>query len=75
MRPVVRGLMDKYRGRVQFLILEYDNRDLTDVRRRFRIDSHPAFAVVRGDLEIVRNWIGPAPSFELEEAIVEALEG
>ncbi|MCY3802748.1 MAG: hypothetical protein OXG46_14380 [Chloroflexi bacterium] len=75
MRPVVRGLMDKYQGQVQFLILDYDDRSLNEVRQRFRVTSHPAFAVVTGNLEIVRNWIGPAPSFELEEAIVEALEG
>ena len=73
MRPVVRGLMDKYRGRVQFLILEYDNRDLNEIRQRFRITSHPSFAVVRGNLEIVRNWVGPAPTAELEDAILEAL--
>ena len=73
MRPVVRGLMDKYRGRVQFLILEYDNRDLNEIRQRFRITSHPAFAVVRGNLEIVQNWVGPAPTAELEDAILEAL--
>ncbi len=69
----MRGLMDKYQGKVEFLILDYDDRGLTEYRSKFQIGAHPSFAVLDADGEIVANFVGQVPSAEFERAIVEAI--
>ena len=73
MRPAVRGLMDAYRGKVAFLILDYDDPDLSKYRTQYRIGAHPSFAIVRGNGEIVANFVGPVITDVLEDAILKAL--
>jgi hypothetical protein len=65
--------MDTYKGKVAFLILDYDDKDLSEYRRQYRIGAHPSFAVLRGDGEIVANFVGPVLTDLLEDAILKAL--
>ena len=65
--------MTTYEGQVEFLILDYDDRELGQYRIRYRIDAHPAFAVVGADSVLVANFLGPVDGKLLEEAIRKTL--
>ena len=69
----MRGMMDKYQRQVEFLILDYDDRALTEYRSKFQIGAPPAFAVIDGDGEIVVNFVGQVSSAAFERAIVDAI--
>ena len=73
MRPAVSRLITTYEGKVEFLILDYDNGELGEYRIRYRIDAHPAFAVVGPDGVLVANFLGPVEDNLLEEAIRKTL--
>ncbi len=74
MRPTVRGLMDQYEGRVEFLIMDYDDRTLSDYRRQNGATGHPSFAAINAAGEVLDLIIGPVPPEQLE-AIVARIAG
>lgn len=74
MRPTVRGLMEKYEGRVEILIMDYDDRSLDDYRRGYGATGHPSFAAINAAGEVVGNIVGPVPPEKLE-AIVREIAG
>ena len=73
MRPTVRGLMDGYEGRLEVLILDYDDERLSGYRSRFHIESHPSMAVVARDGSILANFVGVVPRDRLETAVQQAV--
>jgi hypothetical protein len=71
MRPTVRGLMDEYAGRTEFLIMDYDNRDLNPYRMQYGATGHPSFAAISAAGEVVGNIVGPVPPEKLESLVAQ----
>ena len=71
-RPHVRELMDEYAGRVHFLIMDYDDGDLSSYRRDFNAGTHPSLAGVRGGVSI-RSHQGVASKEQVVELIEAAI--
>ena len=69
-RPVVRDLMGEYAGRVHFLVMDYDDRELASYRREFRAVTHPSLAAVRNGVS-VRSHQGIANRSQIV-ALIEA---
>ena len=69
-RPHVRELMDEYAGQVHFLIMDYDDPDLSSYRRDFNAGNHPSLSGVRGGVS-VKSHQGVA-SKEQIVALIEA---
>ena len=69
-RPHVRDLMDEYAGQVHFLIMDYDDPDLSSYRRDFNAGNHPSLSGVRGGVS-VKSHQGVA-SKEQIVALIEA---
>jgi thioredoxin-like negative regulator of GroEL len=74
MRPTVRGLMEEYEGRVEILVMDYDDRSLDDYRRENGATGHPSFAAINADGQVVDVIIGPVPA-ETLEALVALIAG
>lgn len=70
MRPVLRDLMGEYAGRVHFLVMDYDDRELASYRREFRAATHPSLAGVRNGVSI-RSHQGIANRSQMV-ALIEA---
>ena len=51
-RPHVRELMDEYAGQVHFLVMDYDDSDLSSYRRDLKASTHPSLAGVRAGVSI-----------------------
>lgn len=66
--------MDKYLGRVEILIMDYDDRTLDDYRRQFGATSHPSFAAINAAGEVVDVIIGPVPAEQLEALVAGIVE-
>ena len=67
------GLRNEYQDRVNFVILDYDERNERALAERLRAGSHPAYALVTpGAAEVVSSFFGPAPEGKLRE-ILDAL--
>ena len=69
-RPHVRELMDEYAGQVHFLIMDYDDPDLSSYRRDFNAGNHPSLSGVRAGVS-VKSHQGVA-SKEQIVALIEA---
>ncbi len=73
MRPVVLQLMDEYEGRIHVLIMDYDDGELSEYRRRLNATNHPSFAVIGADGAVVRSFQGVTAKADLVTAIEEVL--
>ena len=73
MRPVVLQLMDEYEGRIHVLIMDYDDGELSEYRRRLNATNHPSFAVIGADGAVVRSFQGVTAKADLVAAIEEVL--
>ncbi|HJN39600.1 MAG TPA: hypothetical protein QGH28_05425 [Chloroflexota bacterium] len=71
MRPTVRGLMDEYAGRVEILIMDYDDRDLDPYRMQYGATGHPSFAAINAAGEIVGNIVGPVPPEKFQALVAQ----
>ena len=74
MRPTVRGLMDKYLGNVEIVIMDYHDRSLADYRRKYGTSGHPSFAAINSAGEVVGVIIGPVPAEQLEALVAVIAE-
>ena len=64
------GLRNEYQDRVNFVILDYDERDERSLAERLGAGSHPAYATVTpGAGEVVSSFFGPAPEAQLREVL------
>ena len=67
------GLRSEYQDRVNFVILDYDERNERALAERLGAGSHPAYATVTpGAGEVVMSFFGPTPEGKLRE-ILDAL--
>lgn len=67
------GLRSEYQDRVNFVILDYDERNERALAERLGAGSHPAYATVTpGGGEVVMSFFGPTPERKLRE-ILDAL--
>ncbi len=69
MRPTVRGLMDEYAGRVEILIMDYDDRD--PYRMQYGATGHPSFAAINAAGEVVGNIVGPVPPEKFQALVAQ----
>ena len=67
------GLRNEYQDRVNFVILDYDERNERSLAERLGAGSHPAYATVTpGAGEVVMSFFGPTPEAKLR-TILDAL--
>ena len=67
------GLRNEYQDQVNFVILDYDERDQRALAERLGAGSHPAYATVApGAADVVSSFFGPTPEGKLRE-ILDAL--
>lgn len=67
------GLRAEYQDRVNFVILDYDLRDDTELARALGVRAHPAFAVVAADSdEVVERLFGPLTEETLRQVLERA---
>ena len=65
--------MDEYEGRIHVLIMDYDDGELSEYRRRLNATNHPSFAVIGADGAVVRSFQGVTAKADLVTAIEEVL--
>jgi thioredoxin-like negative regulator of GroEL len=64
----VHGLRSEYQDRVNFVILDFDDRADRGLASRLDAARHPAYAVVAPDSdEVVERRFGPQPETALRE--------
>jgi len=70
----VNGLRSEYQDRVNFVILDYDERDERDFAGKMKAAQHPAYAVVPPNSppsDAVLQRFGPQPEPQLRELLEE----
>ncbi len=70
------GLRSEYQGRVNFVILDYDERDERDLAGKMKAARHPAYAVVppsSAPAEAVLQRFGPQPAEQLRALLDEVV--
>ena len=63
--------MDEYEGRVEILVMDYDDRDLDPYRLQFGATGHPSFAAINAAGEVVGIIVGPVPPEKLQALVAE----
>ena len=70
------GLRNEYQDRINFVILDFDNRDERELARTLGVGRHPAYAVVAPDSgESLSQLFGPLPGARLRAVLDEAIGG
>jgi hypothetical protein len=72
----VHGLRSEYQDRVNFVILDYDERDEFDLAGKMKVARHPAYAVVPPSSpphEAVLQRFGPQPGEQLRALLDEVV--
>ncbi len=70
------GLRSEYQDRVNFVILDFDERDERDLAGEMKVARHPAYAVVPPNSppgEAVLQRFGPQPEEELRALLEEVV--
>lgn len=65
--PVVNGLQETFAGRIEFIVLDFDDKSLNQIRSQFNITAQAQYVLVNSEDVIVRRWFGV-----LDEAAVTA---
>ena len=52
------GLQDRFAGRVEWIILDIDDRELDDIRRRLGITAQAQYILVNEGGQIIGRWFG-----------------
>ena len=74
MAPLVHGLEDKYKGRVNFVYLDIDDDKTEALRLTFQFYYQPHIFLLDAEGNILQQWIGYIRQSELEAALISALE-
>lgn len=61
------GLQDQFAGRVEWVVLNIDDRDLDGIRRQLGITAQAQYLLVNEDEQIIGRWFG-----RLDQARVSA---
>ncbi len=56
--PAVSGLQDTFAGKVEWVVLDIDDRDLDGTRRRLGITAQAQYVLVNADEQIIGRWFG-----------------
>ncbi len=71
-RPVVHGLRFEYQGRVNFVILDYDDPEDLALAKDLGVAQHPAYGLIAPDSdEVVDRIFGPQPNDSLRNILDE----
>lgn len=68
MKPVVHGLEDRYRDRMDFVYLDVDDPATDALKRQLGFTYQPYFVLVDGEGGIAASWKGAVREADLEAA-------
>jgi thioredoxin-related protein len=75
MKPIVHGLEQTYKGRLDVLYFDISQEKYADLKRKFNASDTPRFILMKKDGERVREWSGViVPEKDLKGAIDELLK-
>ncbi len=58
MKPIVHGLENEYRERIEFVYLNIDDPDTTAAKEKYGYRVQPHFFLVDDNGEVVEEWLG-----------------
>jgi len=73
MKPVVHGLEQQYKGRLDVLYFDISETKYADVQRKLKFRSTPHFILLTKDGERVAEWMGVTPEATLKASIDKLL--
>ena len=56
--PAVSGLKDTFNNRIEFVLLNYDDSSLNDIRKQLGITAQAQYVLVAANGDIVQKWFG-----------------
>jgi thiol-disulfide isomerase/thioredoxin len=74
MAPLIIGLQNEYKGRVNFVYLDIDNPTNNFYKRQLGFRMEPHFFVLDPQGKIIKQWIGYVTVEQLRKALETALE-
>lgn len=63
------GLKQQYSDRVEFVMLDFDDRSLDEERAKYSITDRSQYVLVDADDNIVHRWYGFISAAEVEQVI------
>ncbi len=70
----MRGLEETFAGRIEFVRLDLDDRDLNDTRRQLGITAQAQYVLVNANDEIVGRWWGALDEASLTDELERLLQ-
>lgn len=67
------GLREQYQDSINFVILDWDIREESDLAEELGVRRHPAFGLISPEGEVVRRMFGPQQEAVLTEAIEDVI--
>lgn len=74
MKPIVHGLEQRYKGKLDVLYFDISDKKNYEVQRKLNFRSTPHFILLKKDGERVYEWTGVVPEKKLKNAIDALLE-
>ncbi len=70
----MRGLEETFAGRIEFVLLDLDDRDLDNTRRQLGITAQAQYVLVNASGEIVGRWWGVIDEAGLADELESLLQ-
>lgn len=70
----MRGLEETFAGRIEFVRLDLDDRDLNDTRRQLGITAQAQYVLVNANDDIVGRWWGALDEASLTDELERLLQ-
>lgn len=69
------GLEDRFEGRVEFVLLDYDDDSLDDIRDQLGITNRTQYVLVDGEGTVLMRWFGILSESAVEDEIEAIISG
>jgi hypothetical protein len=69
----VDGLKQQYAGKIDFIIVDFDNADLQPVRDRFGITDRSQYVLIDAAGNVVQRWYGVLDTATMQKAFDDYL--
>ena len=74
MKPIVHGLEAKYSDQINFVYLDIDDPNTTNLKTDLDYIGQPQYVLVDGDGKIIQQWFGFVPEKEFVSAFKRFLQ-